>query len=251
MGINALVHAVGHELPYQRMMVNSINSFYASTPSLLDSVTTYIICDDPGLDLSNLNSRVRVSRISQPSYNYFKFGIGLDRMVNYVFYKWEMFANPVFRGIDNLLYMDVDTEVVGDLSNVFRRHHKPGIYMADEDRNWLLEQGEQFSKSNRYCNAGVMFMTPRKLNQKGVFDGLFKELVDAAERFRFLFADQCAINYILGRDKKYRELWRVLPPEYNFFHRTACPRIPTSDLAKIIHHVGADKNYELKYIGKV
>ena len=144
---NALVHAVGHELPYQRMMVNSINSFYASNPSLLDSVTTYIICDDPGLDLSNLNPHIRVHRISQPSYNYFRFGIGLDRMVNYVFYKWEMFANPAFRGIDNLLYMDVDTEVVGDLSNVFGRHHKPGIYMADEDRNWLLNAPESELKA--------------------------------------------------------------------------------------------------------
>lgn len=249
---NALVHAVGHELPYQRMMVNSINSFYASNPSLLDSVTTYIICDDSGLDLSSLNPHIRVRRISQPSYNYFRFGIGLERMVNYVFYKWEMFANPAFRGMDNLLYMDVDTEVVGDVSCFFREKHKPGIYMADEEKNWLLEQGEQFSKSNRYCNAGVMFMTPRMLNQDDdLFYALFRDLVESAAKHKFLFADQCAINYILGRDEKYRGLWRVLPPEYNFFHGTACPRIPTSNLAKIIHHVGADKNYELKYIGEV
>ena len=247
--MNALVHAVGHELPYQRMMVNSINSFYVNNPLLVGEVVTYVICDDPTLDLTYLNSNVKVVRVDKPSYNYFKFGIGLERMVNYVFYKWEIFANPMFRKIDNLLYMDVDTEVAGDVSELFSGKYNPGIYMADEDKNWLLEQGEEFSNSVRYCNAGVMFMTPKKLNQKDdMFVSLFNDLVGTAGKHKFMFADQCAINHVLGREEKYREIWKVLPPEYNFFHRTACPRIPTSDLAKIIHHVGANKDYELKYI---
>ena len=93
-------------------------------------------------------------------------------MTKYAFYKWEIFANKLFREFDNLLYVDVDTEIVGDISWLFETEHPTGIYTCDSKRNWLLNKGKRFKCVTRYCNSGVIFMTPAKLGND-VLNGLF------------------------------------------------------------------------------
>ena len=115
-------------------------------------------------------------------------------MTKYAFYKWEIFVNPVFRNFDNLLYVDVDTEFIGDVYDLFVKNHEPGIYMADNKRNWLKNLGGEFAKVKRYCNSGVIFFTPNKI-EKGILDRLFAESAKAAIEIRFCLADQCAICF--------------------------------------------------------
>ena len=87
------------------------------------------------------------------------------RLTRYAYYRWEIFGNPLFDDYDNVLYIDVDTEITGNIGELFNTCHEPGIYTADEEQNWLLEQGDKFKSSNRYCNSGVILLTPKLIGR--------------------------------------------------------------------------------------
>lgn len=167
-------------------------------------------------------------------------------MTKYAFYKWEIFVNPVFRNFDNLLYVDVDTEFIGDVYDLFAKNHEPGIYMADNKRNWLKNLGGEFAKVKRYCNSGVIFFTPNKI-EKDILDRLFAESAKAAIEIKFCLADQCAICFILNKEM-YKGIWKKLDYHYNYCSGTSWDGELDISGSKILHYTGPNKNYQLKYL---
>ena len=74
------------------------------------------------------------------------------------------------------------------------------------------------------------------------------ELTKAARETKFKFADQCAMNFVLGMEK-YKFLWKKLDYVYNYCVGTSFNGLYSRKNAKIIHHTGGIKKpYKLKYI---
>ena len=85
-----------------------------------------------------MNPKANHKILSETTYDYSKLQ-KVWRLTKYAYYRWEIFGNPLFRDYDNVLYVDVDTEIIGGIGELFNTHHEPGIYTADVEYNWLLE----------------------------------------------------------------------------------------------------------------
>ena len=69
-----------------------------------------------------------------PYEKYSKFRVR-GNWTHHVYMKIEMFSNPIFKDLDNLLYLDCDTEVVGDIYNIFTEKHQPMVGMVYDVTN--------------------------------------------------------------------------------------------------------------------
>ena len=108
-------------------MINSINSFAHHNQKLLGEITVYIITDSRiGLNLKHMDNRINCHVINDLHYDYSKLRTGYRKNWSFhVYLRWEIFSNSIFWDIDNLLYMDNDTEFVGSVSELFIERDKP------------------------------------------------------------------------------------------------------------------------------
>ena len=74
----------------------------------------YIITDDKSIDLSLLYDGIKPNIVCELSYDYSCL-FHDARLPECVYYRWEIFNNPIFLEYDKVLYLDVDTEVRGDV----------------------------------------------------------------------------------------------------------------------------------------
>ena len=234
-------------------MVNSINSFYANNPkSLTDTITVFILTDKKeGLDLSKLNPNVKgdviVIEESEFSYDYSTLNQNLlnPHITYHTYFRFEVFVNPIFNEYDNLLYLDCDTEVVDDISEIFTQSDDAVIRMVTENSDWLkIHHGIECPF---YSNAGVILLTPKALGLKNSNE-LFNELIVSAKTNKFVYADQDALNYVLTL-KQFSSFREILDEKYNSFIGTSKSK-QNIEKPKIIHHAGnrGAKLYPLRYI---
>lgn len=211
----------------------------------MEVVDLYVITDDVSLNFPLLREGIKPNVISKASYDYSSL-FHDDRLPQYVYYRWEIFNNSIFRGYDRVLYLDVDTEVERDISELFGNETLDGVYSVPERVDKLIEQG--FVTSKRYDNSGVILITPQKLG-KSFLDSLFMDLVKAAQSHTFMWKDQCAMNYVLNMPQYFGK-WRKLDCTYNYFTATK-DDITCAKTAKILHRAGGDilgKRRKLRFI---
>ena len=229
-------------------MVNSINSFYHNNQkSLLDTISVYIITDKKdGLDLSKLNPNVNPIVLGEEelSYDYSTLPVKLSHLKYHTYFRWEVFNNSVFNDIDNLLYLDCDTEVCSSLEDLFLPKTTPTIGLVSENMNYLTINHNITTKY--YFNSGVMLCTPKLLSEAS--KEMFTLLVTFAKNHNFTYSDQDALNMVLsGGD--YSRYIVMLGNTYNSFLGTWKDGV-APDNPRIIHHAGSNRSkfYALKYI---
>lgn len=158
------------------------------------------------------------------------------------YYRWEVFHNDIFLDFDNVLYLDCDTEIQGELNDLFKEHEKPMICMCEERRNHLVEQGIH---SEKYYCAGVLFLTPRKIG-KIKLNCIFDELVKTVKKRPLRFVDQDILNQVIAMDD-FKFLFHPFGAEYDFFWCTDFALTPGATV-KIRHYAATKGQYEKKYL---
>lgn len=128
----------------------------------------------------------------------------------------------IFPDEDLMLWLDVDTIVVGDISRIWEMD-LGGCYFA------AAEEPTRSKRPFVYHNTGVLLV-----NNAALRDGKWRELVKLANGHRMDFPDQDAIN--LGCQQQIR----LLDPIYNSNVWTAQPMG-----AKLIHFA-ADRSYPIR-----
>ena len=234
---------------YVDQMVNSINSFYANNQkSLLDTMHVYVMVDDASapFDLSKLNTDVKYTLVDELSYDYSAIKMFLKRITYHTYFRWEMLVNPLFSDIDNLIYIDCDTEVVGSVDELFYLKSNPVLCLVEEKLNhlWL---NHRFI-TNNYYNCGVMMSNPKIMISSGVGRRIFDSSMEFANKLLMRYADQDALNMALNKEE-FRGIVMTLDSKYNSFPGTWLEDKQPKD-EKIIHHAGSSKRkiYDLKYI---
>ena len=135
---------------------------------------------------------INITIVDNIQYNYHSFFENRNT-TTYSYFRFDIFANPIFQDFDNLMYIDVDTEFNKPIDELFTTTHEPGIYMVKEwGKRWVLDK-----TIDKYCNAGMIFTTPSQLDEKTKFD-LFLELVSCSSKNQLKYADQDALNYVLS-----------------------------------------------------
>ena len=249
---NALMYAVNYDSEnhkYVDQMVNSINSFYANnSKKLLKTMHVYIMVDDASapFDLSKMNPDVRFTLVDELSYDYKPIKMFLKRITHHTYFRWEMFVNPLFKDVDNMVYIDCDTEVVAPVDELFHNGKSPTVSLAEEKFNhlWL---NHRFI-TNHYYNCGVMATNPKAMISSGIGKKLIDASFETANRLLLRYADQDAMNMTLNKPE-FKDIVHVMGAEYNSFPGTWPDKDPP-DNEKIVHHAGSSKRkmYELNYI---
>lgn len=240
---NALLYCVDENKDCQEKMVNSINSFAFHNKNIVEDMKVYVITTDDELVLDGrLNPMVDFEIVKDLSFDYSTLRYMSDQKWDWHMYlKWEMFSNPIFNDLDNLLYLDCDTEIQAPIEELFNEKSSPTLLVVEDMNNYLTRMG---FISNFYFNSGVMLITPRLMGvdfRKNVFD----LLVERNRKKVFPRGDQDTINFLLWRKMIPSEIIKALGVEYNWWKSRNVPKAP-----KIIHHVG-NEEYPRKFIKKV
>lgn len=122
---------------------------------------------------------------------------------------------PQFVEAERALYLDADTIVNGDLSELLSLDLKCHYLAAVEDLCFNGHNALGLNSTSRYFNTGVMLLNIKRWRE----DNLMARIIEYAEKNgdNLLFADQCAINAVVDGN------WLPLPPKFNqqsaFFDR--------------------------------
>lgn len=126
-----------------------------------------------------------------------------------VYYKM-FFPVVVPREVERLLYIDTDTLVVGNLSELYQKNLQ-GFPLAAVYDNYVKIQAELgIIEEGKYFNSGVMLMdVPLWRAQK-----ISEKAVEFLEKFpeKIKYVDQCALNAVLIDN------WLRLEPTYNLIY---------------------------------
>lgn len=123
----------------------------------------------------------------------------------------------ILNNTKKILYLDVDTICLGDISQLFDVELNESIIGVVEDANVTNEHLSEisFERNECYFNSGVLLINTEKWN----LNNTFLKLVDLISNRRFSYPDQDALNLLL-KDKKY-----VLPEKFNWTNWYKTPEI--------------------------
>lgn len=240
---NALLYCVDENRDCQEKMVNSINSFAFHNKNIVEDMKVYVITTDDELVLDGrLNPMVDFEIVKDLSFDYstIKFN-DMHGGQSSKYMRWEMFNNPIFNDLDNLLYLDCDTEIQASIEELFKAQEKPCVMVVEDMKNWLKEQGYG---SSYYFNSGFMLITPKLMGEDRL-RSIFNKFVARANRRQMSFGEQDAMNYVGWMDPEFKSLIVPMGVEYDWWKSRNVPKAP-----KIIHHVG-NEEYPKKFIKKV
>lgn len=120
------------------------------------------------------------------------------------------FAIPsVFENYDKILYLDGDTIINGDLSELYATDITD--YYAGVVKDLYLEFIQEYKKHNleSYFNAGVILYNLKKIREEGIDEKLnSKEILEFTKKQ--VFFEQDTYNLVLGRKVKF------LHPKFNY-----------------------------------
>lgn len=231
---NALVYAIDDNADNVRKMVNSINSFVKFNSDLVDSgsIKVFILSANPEIDLSQIDEEIEFNLISRFSYDYSKVRIEGDGNWQTCL-RYEIFANPEFWDIDNLLYLDCDTEFRGSIKELFVERTEPGV--------WMVNMG---TPSQRVLNDAVILTTPRLFGSQKLYNLFYRDAVSKFEKSIEEPVNHQRTTNSLFTFLLQRNALRELGVEYNW---EIGMRIDNP--IKIMHHAG-DSRYALKHLTK-
>ena len=174
------------------------------------------------------NAKIQIHKIDDSRFE--KFGITIEHITKETYFRY-MIAE-VMPNIDNVLYLDGDTIVNGDISELFDTD-LTNYYCAGVSDIYIESVGykKTLGIDGVYINAGVILFNLDEMRKIDIAEKLFK--LTAENNFKY--QDQDAIN--VAFNGKMKELDCI----YNFkrAHQKAFPeKVPS---AKIIHYVGPNK----------
>jgi lipopolysaccharide biosynthesis glycosyltransferase len=140
------------------------------------------------------------------------------------------FATLVPKDVKSIIYIDIDTVVVGELftlSQIDTNLHPiaavPDDWMPIREELGIYQKGE-------YFNAGITLINISRWKEKKVTERALEAVRTSPKEF-FKFADQDALNMVLKDD------WHKLPPAYNL----TGVHCPTTTNRKILEEFLHDK----------
>lgn len=243
---NALVYVVNNNQTYVDMMVNSINSFFHWNPGLVNNTTVYVLTNEDVLRVDGITPGVKWTIINNMSYDYFTLTVSNPKHNHMVYFRYEVFLNEIFRDIDNLVYVDGDTEFCRRFNLFDRIYDRPIIGMVTENGNNINGQYGDL-KVDTYCNAGFMFMTPKLIGYEVMLD-IFNELVKM-DNYKFRYQDQDALNVVLNQER-FKPYVKYISKVYNCAWCT-CGRNWMKYPNPIMLHHTTVKTYAKKYLGQI
>lgn len=174
------------------------------------------------------NAKILFHKIDDSRFE--NFGLTIDHITKETYFRY-MIAE-VLPNIDRVLYLDGDTIVNADISELFDTDLTT-YYCAGVSDIYIESVGykKTLGIDGLYINAGVILFNLDEMRKTDIAEKLFK--LTAENNFKY--QDQDAINVVFKG--KIKELDCV----YNFkrVHQKAFPE--KTPLAKIIHYVGPNK----------
>ena len=198
---NAIVYCVNGNRKYVDSMVFSINSFYQNNPKwLTKGVKVFVLTRDKNIALPMLCDEADVEIVTEFVGDYskakFRNEDEKNRFSEAAFYRWEIFKNPIFWKFDNVLYLDSDTQVKGNLCELFRPCMRPRIRLVSEKmRDWIRQRFKEIGlgEIRNYCNSGIMLVNPKMFSEKEL-TGMYDALMNETQKRPGRYPDQDAIN---------------------------------------------------------
>lgn len=184
------------------------------------------------------NAKIQFHKIDDSRFE--KFGLTIEHITRETYFRY-MIAE-VLPNIDRILYLDGDTIVNGDISELFYTD-LTNCYCAGVSDIYIESVGykKTLGIDGLYINAGVILFNLDEMRRTNIAEKLFK--LTAENNFKY--QDQDAINVVFNG--KIKELDCV----YNFkrAHQKAFPeKIPS---AKIVHYVGPNKPWRKFSLNRV
>ena len=181
---NAIAYGVDGSQRYIEFMVNSINSFHENNPDwLVDSIDTIVLSNVPNLELPGLHPRCRpkvvpvefdyASRLRERNKNY------LNRFTDAAMFRCELFRRQDFHDYDNILYLDCDTVVNKDVSELFVERGEPVVFMVP-----ICAASEPMRRGCCVpCHSGLILFNPVRFDEMRLRMA-FKDMMAAASKSR-------------------------------------------------------------------
>lgn len=129
-------------------------------------------------------------------------------------------ADLITSDVERILYIDSDTVVTGDISELFEMDmgdHCVAMVTDSICNNVKILKG--FQKEDYYCNAGVILFNIPVWNAAGIEGKIVAHLMETHERYAS--PDQDLINLIVGRDiLKLHPRYNLQPLHYAYSDKT-------------------------------
>ncbi|TGE07946.1 glycosyltransferase family 8 protein [Hymenobacter fodinae] len=177
-----------------------------------------------------------------------------DNYLSVAIYYRLFFPFLIEETIARLLYIDVDTLVVGDLSDLFLidMQGKPVAAVTDTDMPVRRDLG--IESVDDYFNSGVLLVDINEWKKQRITEKALQIIKQEPELIKG-YPDQDALNIVL------KDNWYKLPVEYNLMRLYVPNEVPRRNLnkfvedQKIIHYNGkkpwfSDCEHRLRYIYK-
>lgn len=129
--------------------------------------------------------------------------------------------------VERILYLDVDTLIIGNLNSFYNENFKNYLFCAVENKGITNDKKNQLgmSKDMSYFNGGVMLLNLKRIKEVDFFEKVVDFILNNAEIIDF--ADQDGMNAIIKG--KYKNVSHI----YNQLTYQKYERKP-----KIIHYAG-------------
>jgi lipopolysaccharide biosynthesis glycosyltransferase len=118
------------------------------------------------------------------------------------------FATLIPKNIDRLIYIDIDTVVVGELFTLSQLDTGAHPIAAVSDDWMSLREELGIYQKGEYFNAGILLINLPRWKEMKLTERTLEAVRTNPKEF-FKFADQDALNMVLQGD------WYKLPPAYN------------------------------------
>ena len=221
--------------PYMAVSITSLLENNAS-----HNIAVHILHSDlSGATISRLstfenrykNAKIQFHKIDDSRFE--KLGLTIEHISRETYFRYMI--PEVLPNVDRVLYLDGDTIVNGDISELFDID-LTNFYCAGVSDIYMESVGYKrtLGLSGLYINAGVILFNLDEMRKRNIAEKLFKLTAE----INFEYQDQDAINIVFNG--KIKELdW-----SYNFkrAHQKAFPERLHS--AKIVHFVGANKPWK-------
>ena len=134
---------------------------------------------------------------------------------------------------DKVIYLDTDTLVVKDISNVWR-YDISNYYVAGVKDFGIYKRGniDELGINGKYINSGFLIFNLKKIRK----DKIQKKWFDIINDQELLFPDQDALNIVCTNKELY------LPSMYNICDDVTL-ELENKSLAKVYHYAGIKENW--------
>ena len=160
--------------------------------------------------------------ITSPNYNNFFTNFSLGKLML-----------PDFIKEDKVIYLDTDTLVVKDISNVWN-YNLEEYYIAGVKDYGIYTRGniDELLINGKYINSGFVIFNLKKIRKDRIHKKWFK-IINTKE---LIFPDQDALNMVCT----YKELY--LPSMYNVCNNVT-QELENKTLAKVYHYAGIKEDW--------